>query len=65
MEVDKKMMKRIWKWLVRKCDEYLDEEKFEEVWWDRGEFGIGIVKYVNGRVGIEIYVKGKCKCIKI
>ena len=49
---------KIWKWLYEKCDEYLGEEEFEEVWFEllNGKIGIGIVKYESGKVGLEIWM---------
>lgn len=54
------MFKGIWKRLEEICDEYLEEEKFEEVWFGKGEYGFGILRYKNGVVRFELYVKGKC-----
>jgi len=53
-------MKRIWKWLVKKCDEYLEEEEFEEVWFERFGFGFGIERYKRGGIGIEIWNERFC-----
>jgi len=49
----------IWEMLKRICMEEWVEEEFEELWWEFGEFGFGIVRYKNGVVRFEIYSKGR------